>query len=861
MNELSLKWGPYLADRQWGVVREDYSATGDAWDYTTHDDARSKAWRWGEEGIGGFSDDNQFLCLAPAFWNGRDPILKERFFGLGNSEGNHGEDVKELYYYLDAAPDHRYLRMLYKYPQAEFPYGWLLDENRRRSRKDGEFEIKETGIFNDNRYFDIFIEYALGEHENDVLLKITAENRGPDEAWLAVLPTIWFRNLWAFGLSKKAKPQLKLDGERLKIQHPELSDKPFFLVADGSPDWLFCENETNFRRLHQFENFAPSAKDGIHEFVVHGHRHALNPQLTGTKAAAFFQKQIPGGGSATFRLRLSDFEFENAFADFDFIFEKRKAETNTFFQNLQKNTLGPELRAVQRQAWAGLVWSKQLYFYQIPRWLAGDPGQPAPPAQRRWGRNADWPHFEAAHVLSMPDKWEYPWFAAWDLAFHCVAFARIDPGFAKDQLRVLFSEKFLRDDGNIPAYEWNFSDVNPPVQAWAAWRVFEIEQTSGGVGDLDFLESLYPKFRLAYDWWFAQKDADGNDLFSGGFLGLDNIGVFDRSKGLPGDSTLEQADATAWAGFYSLQMLRIALKLAQNLPKHAEFFQNEAFGFFEHFLKIAFAIGSPDDERTLWDDTDGFFYDNLRLSDGTHFSLNVRSVVGLVPMFSVLVLDDGELDGLPIFKEKAEAFLAANPDLASMISRWHEVQGDKRLLSMLRGHRLKCLLRRVLDAREFLSDFGLRSLSRWHLDNPFTLDWLGQNLQVRYLPGESDSGMFGGNSNWRGPIWMPVNFLLIESLREFHAYFSDDFQVECPVGSGQMLNLNEVADFLSARLLKLFQRGPDGKRPLHGGSRRYGSDPFFKDLLLFYEYFDGDTGRGCGASHQTGWTALAANLV
>ncbi len=859
----SKKWGPYLADRQWGTVREDYSPDGEAWDFTTHDHARSKAWRWGEEGIGGFCDDRQLLCLAPAFWNGRDPILKERFFGLTNGEGNHGEDVKELYYYLDAAPDHRYLRMRYKYPQAEFPYVRTLAENRRRSRLDGEFEIEQTGVFDDGRYFDIDIEWALGDGgEDEVLMKITAQNRSNDPAWLAVLPTVWLRNQWSFGLSQKSKPLISLDGSRLRIDCPELSGRPLFLHAEGSPDWLFCENETNTERLYRFPNTAPSAKDGINDFVVDQKRSALNPLPNGTKAAAFFQKEIPAGGSAVFRLRLTGGEPTRPFADFDEVFSKRKAETDIFFENLQKNVADADRRAVQRQAWAGMVWGKQFYFYNVPRWLHGDPGQPAPPAERRHGRNADWPGFDSAHVLSMPDKWEYPWFAAWDLAFHAVALARIDPDFAKDQLRTLHGPRFRRADGNLPAYEWNFDDVNPPVQAWAVWKVFETEKSAiGGTGDTGFLKEMFAPLRSAYDWWMAQKDADGNDLFSGGFLGLDNIGAFNRSQPMPDGLRLEQADATAWAGFYSLQMLRIALELASKLPDEAEFYQDEAFGFFRHFLKIAWAIGSPDDRRTLWDDVDGFFYDTVRRADGNHFQLKIRSLVGLVPMLSVLVLDDAMLAGAPAFKKKAEEFLSENRDLASMISNWHDVRGDVRLLSMLRGHRLKCLLRRMLDPAEFLSGFGVRSLSKFHEEAPFHLDWSGQRLTVAYLPAESDSGMFGGNSNWRGPVWMPVNFLLVEALREFHAYFSDEFRVECPVGSGRFLSLGEVSGLLSGRLVGLFLKDEKGRRPVHGNSERYASDAAFRDLLLFYEYFDGNSGRGCGASHQTGWTGLVANLI
>jgi hypothetical protein len=865
MKFFSKKWGPYIADRQWGVVREDYSPDGAAWEYTTHDQARSKAWRWGEDALGGYSDDQQLLCLAPACWNGQDPILKERLFGLTNSEGNHGEDVKELYYYLDAAPDHRYLRMLYKYPQAAFPYERLLDENRRRSRRDPEFEIMETGVFDHNRYFDMFIEYAFGASDDDVLMRITVENRASETAWLAVLPTVWFRNTWAFGLSDKPKPQLWLENERIVIRHPELGPDDFHLFADAAPQWLFCENETNTARLFDIPNAALSAKDGINDFVVGNNPDTLNTAQRGTKAAAFYQADIAGGGSAVFRLRLVRATASKTptrpFADFDAVFKERRAETDHFYQHIPQNTRDTDRLNVQRQAWAGMIWSKQFYFYHVARWLQGDPGQPEPPADRRWGRNRDWPAFESAHILSMPDTWEYPWFAAWDLAFQAVVFAYIDPDFAKDQLRTLHGPRFRRPDGALPAYEWNFDDVNPPVQAWATWRVFETEKTAtGAAGDLAFLSAMYPDLRAAYDWWMAQKDTDGNDLFSGGFLGLDNIGIFNRSESLPDGSRLEQADATAWAGFYALQMLRIALHLAQNDALRRDYYQDQAFDFFQHFLRIAYAIGSPDDHRTLWDDTDGFFYDTLRFADETHFSFKVRSLVGLIPMLSVLTLEQSVTDALPDFTKKVADLLAARPDLAAMISRWHDVQGEKRLLSMLRGHRLKCLLRRMLDPAAFLSDFGVRSLSREHLDHPCKINWRGQEIEANYSPGESDSDMFGGNSNWRGPVWMPLNFLLIESLQTFHTYYSDDFVVECPVGSGQLRSLNEVARLLAMRLEGLFLRRPDGTRPLFGAEQRFSLDPFFRDLTLFYEYFDGDTGRGCGASHQTGWTGLIAAL-
>ena len=857
--QFSKKWGPYLSDRQWGVVREDYSESGDAWNYTSHDQARSKAWRWGEDGIGGISDEDQFLCFAPAFWNGVDPILKERLFGLTNAQGNHGEDVKELYYYLDNTPDHRYMRMLYKYPHAAFPYQQLEAENSRRSRQDREYELLDTGIFDQNRYFDLFIEYAKGNSDTDLLIKITACNRGPDAADLSVLPTLWFRNLWSFGLMEHGRPTMEHAQDGLVLQHPAL-DNTYYFYAEGKPNWLFCENETNLQRLYGTPNTHPGCKDGINDYVVAGHQNGLNQEASGTKAAAWYQAEIAGGATAIFRFRLTTQPTETPFADFEGLFSTRKDETTQFYAEIQKEESDDDLRRIQQQAWAGMLWSKQFYHYHIPQWLYGDPGQPSPPPQRLHGRNHDWPHFKAAHVLSMPDKWEYPWFAAWDLAFHCVAFARIDPAFSKNQLRILHSELFRHDDGSIPSYEWNFNDVNPPVQAWAVWRVFEMERgQTHQAGDLTFLLDLFEPLRGAYRWWMSQKDIDGNDLFSGGFLGLDNIGVFDRSQPLPDGNQLEQADATAWAAFYALEMLRISLELAKD-KENTAYYQEEACGFFHDFLRIAYAIGSPEDNRTLWDDNDGFFYDALRLPDGSDYSLKIRSVVGLIPMLAVLCLDDQELVELPLFKAKTDALLEENPELASMISRWHDMNGDKRLLSLLRGHRMKGLLRKMLDPNEFLSDFGVRSMSKYHLDHPFQMNWFGQDLSVSYLPAESDSGMFGGNSNWRGPIWMPVNFLLVESLRAFHQYYSDDFRVEFPIGSDETLSIQEVAQMLTRNLFRIFKADTQGARPLHGSELRYQNDPWFKDLLLFYEYFDGDNGRGVGASHQTGWTGLVSVL-
>ena len=843
-----LKWGPYLSDRQWGTVREDYSANGDAWNATTHDQARSKAWRWGEEGIGGISDDQQHLCFAPAFWNGQDPILKERFFGLNNGEGNHGEDVKELYYYLDSAPDHSYMRMLYKYPQTAFPYTQLLAENRRRSRLDPEFEILDTGIFDQQRYFDIFIEYAKADVE-DILIRITACNRGPDDAPLTVLPTVWLRNTWSFGMDElAARPLLTRNRQAIKINHAGLGK--YTLFADGDADWLFCENETNQRRLYQVPNAGATCKDGINDFIVHGDRTALNPEAAGTKAAALFRKVISAGGEAVFRLRLTKGSPRKAFADFDKIFTQRQAGTDAFYADLQRTIAGPEARNVQRQAYAGMLWSKQFYAYDVARWLDGDLSSLPPPPERLTGRNSHWRGMVSNCVLSMPDKWEYPWFAAWDLAFHCLPLARLDPAFAKNQLEILFSPQFQRPDGQIPAYEWNFDDLNPPVKAWATWQVFLLDrEKTKGDGDLDFLSRMFQPLMKSNLWWAKQEDSDGNDLFGGGFLGLDNIGVFDRSQPLESGDSLEQADGTAWVALSALYMFRIALELKEVAA---------AAAFFEEFLAIANAVGG---EQALWNEDDSFFYDSLRFSDGTAHTLRVRSLVGLIPMFAVLTLTDEDLSKAPEIQTHIEAILSKKPHLAKMISRWQDVQGSSRLLSLLRGHRTKALLRPMLNPLEFWSDYGVRSLSRQYLHYPYEMHHNDDVLLVNYVPGDSDSGMFGGNSNWRGPIWMPVNYLLVQSLREFYRYYGPDFLVEYPAGTGQKVNLQQVADEIARRLTSLFLPNEEGERPAHGGDPRYARDPHFRDLVLFYEYFHGDTGKGLGASHQTGWTGLVALLL
>jgi len=851
------KWGAYLSERQWGTVREDYSADGNAWDYLPHDHARSRAYRWGEDGIGGLCDEHQRLCLAFAFWNGRDPILKERLFGLTGHEGNHGEDVKEIYYYLDATPTCSYLKMLYKYPQAEFPYARLVEENRRRGKGEPEFEILETGVFDGDRYFDVFIEVAKAD-AGDLLLRVTAINRGPEAAELHVLPQLWFRNRWSWGRARSFKPSLDLEVEAVHARHPEVGE--MWLYCDGAPERLFCENETNVRRLYGTEAPGPF-KDGIDEYVVHGRREAVNPAHTGTKMATHYRATIPPGGTMTVRLRFADHRPDHPFAGFDETFATRIAEADELYaeQTAGAPEISEEERRIFRQAMAGLLWSRQYYHFDVSHWLEGDPAQPPPPPERRHGRNVEWFHLNNGDVLSMPDTWEYPWYASWDLAFHCIPLARIDPNFAKDQLVLLGREWYMHPNGQLPAYEWAFGDCNPPVHARAALHVFEIDRDHTGRADYGFLERVFHKLMLNFNWWVNRKDVEGKNVFQGGFLGLDNIGVFDRSAELPTGGYLNQADGTSWMAMYSLNLMRIALELAANDPVY----EDVATKFLEHFLYIAGAlgkIGSADID--LWDEEDQFFYDVLRLPGGQSFPLKVRSMVGLTPLFAVEVLDAELLSRLPGFRQRLEWFLDYRPDLASLVSRWYEPGGaDQRLLSLLRGHRMKALLRRMLDENEFLSPYGVRALSKYHQDHPYVLNVGGRTFTVDYEPGESTAGIFGGNSNWRGPIWFPMNYLIIQSLHRFHSYYGDDFKVECPTGSGVYLTLKQVADEISRRLIRLFLPDAEGKRPALGPNPRYATDPHFKDYSLFYEYFHGDFGWGLGASHQTGWTALVAGLL
>jgi hypothetical protein len=849
-------WGPYLSERQWGTVREDYSPHGNAWEYFSHDQARSRAYRWGEDGIAGITDERQRLCLALALWNGNDPILKERLFGLTNGEGNHSEDVKELYYYLDATPTHSYLKFLYKYPQAAFPYTRLVEENRRRGRYEPEFELLDTGIFEDDRYFDVFVEYAKGGPE-DILMKVTVANRAPEPALLHLLPQLWFRNTWSWRENAR-RPGLHAAGDgTIGVRSKVFGN--YRLFCDGKPELLFTDNDTNIRKLYGADAQG-YFKDGFDDYVVHGNAAAVSPERTGTKAGALYRLEVPAGGSVSVRLRLTTRTAAPAFEDFDEIVAQGLAEADEFYAEIQAGLDDADARAVQRQAFAGMIWSKQFFYFDIPEWLRGDPTQPPPPDGRRHGRNTDWKHLNNADVISMPDKWEYPWYAAWDLAFHCLPLALVDAEFAKQQLVLLTREWYMHPNGQMPAYEWAFGDVNPPVHAWATWRVFQIDRNQrGDDGDIAFLERVFHKLMLNFTWWVNRKDAQGRNIFQGGFLGLDNIGVFDRSSPLPTGGFINQADGTAWMAMYSLNLMTIALELA----RHNHVYEDIATKFFEHFLGIAEAMTNIGDAGIgLWDEQDQFFYDVLNLPDGRITPLKVRSMVGLIPLFAVETLEPELLEELPDFTRRLEWYLRYRPDLCALVSRWHEPGlGERRLLSLLRGHRMKALLRRMLDETEFLSDYGVRALSKIHEDRPYVYHLNGDSLVVRYQPAESDSGLFGGNSNWRGPIWFPVNYLLIESLQKFHHYYGDDFRVECPTGSGNFVTIEQVAEELSRRLTRIFLRDGQGRRAMFGDNARLQNDPHFRDHLLFYEYFHGDTARGVGAEHQTGWTGLVAKLL
>jgi len=853
------RWGPYLSERAWGTVREDYSSGGTAWEYFSHDHARSRAYRWNEDGLAGISDRKQTVCFALALWNEQDPILKERLFGLTGNEGNHGEDVKEYYFYLDSTPTHSYMKYLYKYPQRAYPYAQLVEVNRSRGKQDPEFELADTGIFDDNCYFDVFVEYAKADSE-DILIKITAINRADVAAPLHLLPTVWFRNTWSWAANAPRPVLQRIPGRSaIALDHPESGRRT--LRAAGTPQLLFTENETNARRLFGVDNPSPFVKDAINDCIVHGDSGAVNPWETGTKAACHYHGTIAPGAAMVVRLRLAQGESHGSDvgADFDSVFAARVREADEFYQAVIPAHTPDDQRNVMRQAFGGLLWSKQFYHYVVGDWLNGDPTQPAPPQERQRGRNAQWPQLYNADVISMPDKWEYPWYAAWDLAFHCIPLALVDSEFAKEQLILLLREWYMHPNGQLPAYEWAFGDVNPPVHAWAAWRVYKIEKRRRGVGDRQFLERAFHKLLLNFTWWVNRKDAEGMNIFQGGFLGLDNIGCFDRNTPLPDGGHLEQSDGTSWMAMYTLNMLAIAMELA----REDSTYEDVASKFWEHFLYIAGAMNQMGrDGISLWDDADGFYHDVLHFGTGEHLPLKVRSMVGLIPLFAVETLEADTLARLPGFARRLDWFITHRRDLTKNVACMRTPgRGERRLLSIVNGDQLRRVLQVMLDEREFLSPYGIRALSRIHLEHPYSVSFGGSTHTVDYEPGESSNGLFGGNSNWRGPVWFPVNFLIVESLQRFHHYLGPDFKVECPTGSGQWMTLAEVAADISRRLTRTFLRDADGRRPVHGSNERFQTDPHWRDLILFYEYFHGDTGRGVGASHQTGWTALVAKLI
>jgi hypothetical protein len=852
-------WGPYLSARQWGTVREDYSSDGSAWDYFPFDHARSRAYRWGEDGLLGVSDVTQRLCFAPAFWNETDPILKERLFGLAGPQGNHGEDVKELYYHLDNVPSHAYMKALYKYPQRAFPYDELLRVNRERTRMDPEYELIDTGIFDDDAYFDIFVEYAK-HSPTDLSIRVTAINRGSKSAPLHFVPQLWFRNDWSWAPESHV-PNIAVSPEQpqmLLARHSEIGEYRLYFAGDGEP--LFTENETDAALIFGTPNAGPYVKNGIDRAIVGGERAAVNPALTGTKAAIHYTAMLQPGGTHRFELRLSQEPVDEPFGTiFKATFEDRVDEANRFYAALNPFPTDDERRHIQRAACAGMLWNKQYYNYVVRDWLRGDPLMPPPPPERLHGRNASWIHLYNDDILSMPDNWEYPWYAAWDLAFHTVLFATIDPGFAKRQLVILTREWFMHPNGQLPAYEWAFDDVNPPVHAWAAYRVFQIEHKMYGVADYSFLERVFQKLLMNFTWWVNREDPQGNNVFGGGFLGLDNIGPFDRGAQQPFGTRLNQSDATSWMAIYSLDMMAIALELAQHDPAYEDI----ASKFFEHFLYIAHALNEMDGPQAgLWNQQDGFFYDQMVLSDGSVFPVQVRSLVGLLPLLAVETIPEQLLDRLPDFARRIKWFIENRPELRSSVACM-ETTGEegRRLLAILTPDSLRRLLRPMLDENEFLSPHGIRSLSKYYEAHPYVAHLGTTDLRVDYDPGESRTGLFGGNSNWRGPVWFPVNFSIIEALQTYHFYYGDDLRVEFPTGSGNFATLWEVASDLSERLVKLFTRGPDGRRPFNGVATKLQTDPHFRDLILFYEYFHGDNGAGLGASHQTGWTGLVAKLI
>jgi hypothetical protein len=883
------RWGPYLSERQWGTVREDYSPYGTAWEYFPHDHARSRAYRWGEDGIGGISDRHQMICFGLAMWNGRDHILKERLFGLTGHQGNHGEDVKEYYFYLDSTPTHSYMQMLYKYPQAEFPYDALVAENGRRNRTQPEFELMDTGVFAQNRYFDVFVEYAKADVE-DILIKLIVVNRGPEAATLHLLPSLWFRNTWSWGkddrrptLRKTVAPE---NCRCVEVQHWQYGKR--WLLCAGQPQLLFTENETNYERVFAGKSPSPFVKDAFHEYLIQKNQSAINPQQTGTKMAAYYPLTLGSGDSTTLKLRLTNIDPQSSINNdskkvaansspapgdhsdevpaatdfgvgFDQLFDLRQKEADDFYSSRVPKDISEDARNVMRQALSGMMWSKQFYHYDVLTWLTGDPGQPPPPEERWNGRNKDWTQLYNDDIISMPDKWEYPWYAAWDLAFHCVSLAIIDPDFAKDQLVLLLREWYMNPNGQLPAYEWAFSDVNPPVHAWASWRVYKIERRVRGVADRTFLEKVFHKLLLNFTWWVNRKDPDGSNIFQGGFLGLDNIGVFDRSAPLPTGGHLEQSDGTSWMGMYCLNMLAIALELAKEDPAYEDI----ASKFFEHFVYIAHAMNNFGSRgKSLWDEEDGFYYDVLHLPNGEEHFLKVRSMVGLIPLFGVETLEPEAIDKLPGFKRRMQWFIDNHPDVPDHIDMSQKsARGRRLLLSLVSKKRLGRVLSRMLDESEFLSPYGIRALSRVHKDHPYELRFNGTVNSVKYEPAESATETFGGNSNWRGPIWFPVNYLLVESLQKYHHYYGEDFKVACPTGSNSQTDLWQVAAELSRRLTHLFLRDDQGRRPVNGAAEVFQSDPYWRDLVLFYEFFNGDNGAGLGANHQTGWTGLVAKMI
>ena len=880
------RWGPYLSERQWGTVREDYSERGSAWDFFPHDHARSRTYRWGEDGILGICDDRQLLCFALSMWNGQDPIIKERFFGLTGNEGNHGEDVKEYYFYLDSTPTHSYMKALYKYPQAAYPYEQLQQGNRERDREQREYELMDTGIFEGDRYFDVQVEYAKAS-ANDVLIKISVTNRGPESADFHLLPTLWFRNTWSWE-RPALKPSLSVrasnsDVAIVETNHPEIGQQWWYCKNPSAVDqenanagrWialgegenagsnglLFTENETNKKRLFQVDNNSPYVKDAFHRYLIEGEQSAVNPQQVGTKAAMHYPLHIAAGETQTIELRLAD---DKSLSDplggnFDEILEQRKEEADKFYYELTPFIQIEDMRNVQRQAFAGMMWTKQYYLYDVSTWLKGDPATVSPPPSRLRGRNSHWHHLDSQDILSMPDKWEYPWFAAWDTAFHCIPLAMIDPAFAKQQLDVMTREWYMHPNGQLPAYEWAFGDVNPPVHAWATWRVYKIERKMTGKGDRLFLERLFQKLLLNFTWWVNRKDTEGNNVFEGGFLGLDNIGVFDRSRPLPTGGRLEQADGTSWMAMYCLDMLSISLELALENPVY----EDMATKFFEHFIYIAEAMNATGENATqLWDEEDGFFYDVLHLPDMTRFPIKIRSLVGLMPLYAVTTLEPDLMDRLPGFKERLEWFEANRPVLSRNMTSVDYADGRKRrMLSVVRPDKLWRILAKMLKPHEFLAPTGIRSISRFHKDNPYIFDVEGTEYRVDYEPAESSIGLFGGNSNWRGPVWFPTNYLLIEALQRYHRFFGDEFKIQCPYGEGEPMNLWDVAAKLEKRMMGTFLRNEEGNRPVYGDNETLQNDPHWKDYVLFYEYFNGDTGEGLGASHQTGWTGLVAKLI